>query len=135
MWVVDTCVVLDILEHDPVFGLPSARLLERLLTDGLCVSPVTMVELAAAFDGDLVEQKWFLNHAGISYAESWTSADTEASHKAWNTYVQARRTGKVGKRPVADLLIGGYALNRDGLVTRNPADFKRWFPKLTIREP
>jgi len=39
----------------------------------------------------------------------------EASHHAWNTYVQARRAGKTAKRPVADILIGGFAFNRDGL--------------------
>lgn len=135
MWVVDTCIVLDVFEDDPTFGMPSAKLLERLLADGLCVSPVTMVELSAAFSGDLLEQKRFLGEAGISYGEHWTTADTEASHHAWNTYVQSRRAGKIPKRPVADLLIGGFALNRGGLVTRNPADFKRWFPKLPIREP
>ena len=135
MWVVDTCVVLDVFEHDPDFGLPSAKCLEKLLPDGLCVSPVTMVELAAAFAGDLIEQKRFLGQAGISHAEAWTSADTAAAHLAWHTYVQARRAGDAAKRPVADLLIGGFALNRDGLVTRNPKDFKRWFPKLSIREP
>jgi predicted nucleic acid-binding protein len=59
----------------------------------------------------------------------------ENGHRAWNTYVQARRAGKSDKRPVADILIGGFAMNRSGLVTRNTADFKRWFPKLTIREP
>lgn len=135
MWVVDTCIVLDVFEHDPRFGLPSARLLERLLPDGLAVSPVTMVELSAAFSGDLVEQMRFLDHAGIAYSDPWTSADMEASHRAWHAYVRARRTEKVPRRPVADLLIGGFAFNRGGLVTRNPGDFKRWFPKLTIREP
>ncbi len=135
MWVVDTCVVLDVFENDPSFGLPSARLLERLLADGLCVSPVTMVELSAAFGGDLAAQKRFLDQAGISYAENWTAADTEAAHPAWNAHVRIRRLAKAGKRPVADLLIGGFALNRGGLVTRNPGDFRRWFPKLAIREP
>lgn len=135
MWVVDTCVVLDVFENDPSFGLASARCLEKLLADGLCVSPVTMVELAAAFRGDLAEQKRFLDQAGISSAESWSAADTEAAHRAWNEYVRARRSSPGPKRPVADLLIGGFALNRNGLVTRNAADFKRWFPKLVIREP
>jgi predicted nucleic acid-binding protein len=55
MWVVDTCVVLDVFEHDPQFGLVSAKLLEKLLKDGLVVSPITFVELSAAFDGDLAE--------------------------------------------------------------------------------
>ena len=129
MWVIDTCVVLDVFENDPHFGLISARILEKLLVDGLAVSPVTMVELAAAFSGDLLDE------AGISYTEAWTVADTEAAHRAWNSYVERRRSDKVPKRPVADILIGGFAMNRQGLITRNPADFRRWLPKLKLRQP
>jgi hypothetical protein len=135
MWIVDTCVVLDIFENDPQFGETSAKLLEKLLPDGLAVSAVTMVELSAAFDGDILEQKRFLEQAGIAHSEAWTVADTESSHRAWNAYVKARRADKAPKRPVADILIGGTAANCQGLITRNPADFRRWFPKLVIREP
>ena len=135
MWVVDTCVVLDVFENDPQFGLVSARILEKLLVDGLAVSPVTMVELSAAFAGDLAEQNRFLDEAGIFHTEAWTVADTEAAHRAWNSYVENRRSDKVPKRAVADILIGGFAMNRQGLITRNPTDFRRWFPKLLIREP
>jgi len=135
MWVVDTCVVLDVFENDPQFGRSSAALLEKLLPGGLAVAPVTMVELAAAFDGDIAEQKRFLEGAGISHAESWNAADTEASHRAWNAYVKSRRAERAPKRPIADLLIGGFAANRRGLITRNPSDFRRWFPGLAIREP
>jgi predicted nucleic acid-binding protein len=135
MWIVDTCVVLDVFENDPQFGRDSATLLERLLRDGLALSPVTMVELSAAFDGDIAEQKRFLEGAGISHAEAWTAADVDASHKAWNAYVVGRRKDKTPKRPIADILIGGFATGRQGLVTRNPSDFRRWFPKLVIREP
>lgn len=133
MWVVDTCVVLDVLEDDPQFGRSSAKLLEKLLPDGLAVSPVTMVELSVAFGGDIAEQKYFLHQAGLAFDEPWTVADTEAAHAAWNAYVLARRADKIPKRPVADLLIGGFASNRQGLVTRNPADFRRWFPKLVLK--
>jgi hypothetical protein len=135
MWVVDTCVVLDVFENDFQFGLVSARILEKLLVDGLAVSPVTMVELSAAFAGDLAEQNRFFDEAGIFHTEAWTVADTEAAHRAWNSYVESRRSDKVPKRPVADILIGGFAMNRQGLITRNPTDFRRWFPKLLIREP
>jgi hypothetical protein len=135
MWIVDTCVVLDVFEHDLKFGEASARLLQKLLPDGLAISPVTMVQLAAAFEGDISEQKRFLGQAGISYSEAWTGADTESAHRAWNAYVVSRRKGNIPKRPVADLMIGGFAGNRRGLVTRNPSDFRRWFPELTIREP
>ena len=134
MWVIDTCVVLDVFENDPQFGLSSAKLLEKLLPDGLTISPVTLVELSAAFDGDLSEQKRFLEQMGVSLWEAWTLADSEASHRAWNAYVKARRADKIPKRPVADILIGGFAQNRQGLITRNASDFRRWFPKLSIRE-
>lgn len=135
MWVVDTCVVLDVFEHDPRFGEGSAKLLQRLLPDGLALSPVSMVELSAAFEGDVVEQQRFLALAGIASTEAWTMADTEASQGAWNLYVNARRAERMAKRPVADIMIGGFAANRQGLITRNPSDFRRWFPKLVIREP
>jgi len=135
MWVVDTCLVLDVLEDDQEFGETSAKLLEKLLPDGLAVSPVTMVELSAAFDGDITEQKRFLEQVGISHSEAWTVADSEVSHRAWNAYVKARRADKVPKRPIADILIGGFAANRQGLATRNGSDFRRWFPRLVIREP
>jgi predicted nucleic acid-binding protein len=135
MWVVDTCVMLDVFEHDPKFGQASAMLLDRLLSQGLAVSPVTMVELSPAFDGDLAVQKRFFDEAGIVYGEPWTAADTEAAHAAWNAFVAARRESRVGKRPVADILIGAFAANRSGLITRNAADFTRWFPRLKVRQP
>lgn len=135
MWVVDTCMVLDVLEDDPEFGRPSAAVLEKLLPQGLSISPVTMVELSAAFEGDLAEQKRFLDQAGISHMEPWSALDTEAAHAAWNAYVLARRAHRAAKRPIADILIGGFAVNRSGLVTRNAGDFRRWFPSLKIREP
>ena len=135
MWVVDTCIVLDVLEHDPAFGRPSAELLQKLLPQGLTISPVTMVELSAAFSGDLAEQKRFLDLAGISYQELWTAADTELACGAWNVYVVAKRQSQTAKRPVADILIGGFAANRTGLVTRNPRDFSRWFPRLRMHDP
>ncbi len=135
MWIVDTCVILDVLEDDPEFGTASARFLQKLLPQGLAICPVTMVELAAAFAGDIVEQKRFLDLAGIAHSEAWSVADTEAAHIAWHDFVHARRIQKIPKRPVADLLIGGFALNRKGLVTRNPSDFSRWFPRLKVQVP
>ena len=135
MWVVDTGVVIDVLEDDPVFGRASAKMLQRLMRDGLTICPVTFVELGPAFAGDSIQQKRFLNLAGVSFGETWSVADTEAAHAAWSRYVFARRTDRVNKRPVADLLIGGFASGRQGLVTRNPDDFSRWFPALKIRVP
>jgi len=134
-WIVNTCIVFDVLENDPQFGQTSAKLLQKLLPDGLAVSAVTMIEPSAVFGGDLLEQKRFSEQAGISHSEAWTFADTDASHQAWNNYVKALRADKIPNRPVADILIGGCALNRKGLITRNTSDFRPWFPKLVIRVP
>lgn len=94
-----------------------------------------MVELSPAFDGNLAEQKYFLTSAGIVWDERWTTADTESAHIAWNACIQAKRSSKIRKRPVADILIGAFASGRQGLITRNPADFSPWFPALAILEP
>lgn len=133
-WVVDTCVVLDVLEDDPDFGMKSARLLEERLPEGLSVCPVTQVELSPAFGGDLAEQRRFFRQAGIDDLCGWTSADTEAAHHAWHLHIAGRRTGSLPKRPVADLLIGAFAVNRRGLITRNAGDFRKHFPSLEILE-
>ena len=134
-WVVDTCVVIDVLENDPDFGLRSARLLEERLAEGLAICPVTHVELAPAFGGDLGEHKRFLEQAGIYYSAAWSVADTEAAHFAWHTHVLARRSGTLANRSIADVLIGAFAANRRGLITRNPRDYRQNFPALVILEP
>ena len=134
-WVIDTCIVIDVLENDPSFGLQSATLLEQKLGDGLSICPVTFVELAPAFDGNWEQQEFFLEQAGIDFRDDWTSADTRTAHQAWHLHITARRSGMLPKRPIADVLIGAYASNRRGLITRNPADFRRNFPNLPILEP
>lgn len=135
MWVIDTCVVLDLFMEDRRYGEVSAAMLQGLRGDGLTISPCTMIELGPAFGGDLAGQKYFLSESGISFLDAQTPADTEAAHAAWYAYVLARRGEGVPKRPLADLLIGGFAANRSGLVTRNPKDFERWFPDLKILDP
>jgi predicted nucleic acid-binding protein len=134
-WVVDTCVVLDVLEGDPEFGVRSAKLLKRLLPEGLLVCPVTFVELAPAFGGDVLEEKQFFDLAGLGYVEPMTLVDSEAAHAAWNALVRAKRRHLAGKRPVADVLIGGFAMRFQGIVTRNADDFRQWFPSLKIVVP
>jgi predicted nucleic acid-binding protein len=134
-WVVDTCIVIDVWENDPSFGLRSATMLEAKLAEGLCICPVTFVELAPAFEGNGHEQESFLRQAGIGFRDDWKTADTKAAHLAWHFHISARRSGIFPKSPIADVLIGAYASNRRGLITRNPADFRRYFPDMEILEP
>ena len=134
-WVVDTCIVIDVLENDPVFGSKSAEFLESKTSDGLVLCPVSMVELSPAFGGNLRTQKHFLDICGIDYTQNFLSIDTEAAHEAWHRHISAKRRNQAAKRPVADILIGAFASRFQGLITRNPDDFRPWFPSLAILNP
>lgn len=134
-WVVDTCLLIDIADADPDFGVASAQFLDLKRQAGLLVSPVTFVELTPVFGGNRQAQEEFLYNLEVSHVESWTDADTQRAHSAWHEYVVARRLRQTPKRPLADILIGAFALRFDGLLTRNPADFKHSFPALNVGTP
>jgi hypothetical protein len=74
----------------------------------------------------------FLNKVGIEYQTPWVWEDTVQAHKAWDTHVTRRRERKAGRRPVADVLIGAFAMRFDGLLTRNATDFATLFPGLNL---
>ncbi len=135
IWVVDTCIVIDVLENDPEFGRASALLLDRMAPEGIALCPVSYVELAPAFLGDSRRQNEFLDSIGIQYAIPWSWQDTQNAHKAWERHVAIHRQRKIHRRPVADILIGAFATGRQGLLTRNRADFRHAFPTLEIVEP
>ncbi|MEM7480127.1 MAG: type II toxin-antitoxin system VapC family toxin [Acidobacteriota bacterium] len=132
---IDTCILLDILEPDPEFGESSARLLDEIRSDGLEIAPVIYVELAPAFGGSRRRQDLFLSRIGFSLPPEWERADTETARAAWARFIHLKRTGKTPKKPLADLLIGSFAHRRRGLVTRNPKHFSGAFPDLKILVP
>jgi hypothetical protein len=134
-WIVDTCLLIDVAENDPEFGEGSARLLDRRRAAGLVVAPVSYVELAPLFNGVTEAQNEFLESSGVNWTHSWTWPDTIAAHRVWRHYMLKRRMGKISKRPIADVLIGAFAMRFDGLLTRNVRDFRPLFPALRLEEP
>ena len=133
--VVDTCVILDVLEQDPTFGLASAEVLEKYAEGGLIISPLTYVELSPAFLGDETRERDFLFEIGIDLPPGFSEDDLSLAHAAWNDHIQRKRSGKTARRPVADVMIGALAQVNDGLITRNASDFRTLFPALTIVSP
>ena len=134
-WVVDTCLVIDVAENDPQFGEGSARLLDQRRSAGLLVAPVSYIELAPLFNGVQTVQNEFLESTGINWTHSWTWPDTIVAHRAWRHYMMRRRRGRIDKRPIADVLIGAFAMRFDGLLTRNRKDFRSLYPDLRLEEP
>jgi predicted nucleic acid-binding protein len=134
-WVVDTCVLLDVLEDHPEHGQTSALTLDRLMVDGLTICPVTYSELAPAFDGDSSLQNEFLAGVGVDFRQDWLWDDTLRAHEAWSDFIRRKRAGLVPKRPLADVLIGAFASRYQGLITRNSMDFASIFPMLPLQVP
>ncbi|HRR34285.1 MAG TPA: type II toxin-antitoxin system VapC family toxin [Kiritimatiellia bacterium] len=134
-WVVDSCVILDVALGESAWSIPSARLLDRFVADGLVACPVSMVEIAPYFDGDVDKEQVFLDLIDIRHDWDWLPEDTETAAGAWARQVYLKREKKVGKRPVADILIGAFAMRAGGLLTRNACHFKTVFPGLRIEAP
>jgi predicted nucleic acid-binding protein len=134
-WVVDTCLLIDVAEDDPEFGRHSARLLDRKRGTGLIVAPVSYIELAPLFNGVAEAQNNFLESIGANWTHGWTWPDTIAAYRAWHDHILNRRRGRIDKRPIADILIGAFAIRFDGLLTRNTTDFQNLFPDLRLEEP
>jgi len=134
-WVVDTCIVIDVLQDTSEHSEASITLLDSMPPKSLVLCPVSFVELAPSFFGDVAHQRKFLDSVGIAYEERWQRDDTLYAHAAWQRQTASRRAGKAPRRPMADILIGAFAMRHDGLITRNPVDFASVFPSLAIRVP
>jgi hypothetical protein len=93
------------------------------------------VELAPSFLGDVAKQDTVLSGLGIECDFAGNKEAVLVAHKAWYEHVQHKRLGGVPKRPIADILIGAYAMQKGGLITRNEADFHALYPNLTIFNP
>mgnify|MGYP003828061303 CR=1 FL=1 len=135
-WVIDSCVLLDVALNDEHYGQASAQLLERLRqTDRLLICPVSLVEIAPFFDGDIRAVKEFSRLMGVDPHALWLDEDTRIAAAAWTRQVKLKRREGIGRRPMADILIGAFAVHRGGLVTRNPDHFISIFPELKIQNP
>ncbi len=77
----------------------------------------------------------FLSAIGIDYNEALDQRFIEDAYHAWDRQVMLKRSMQAARSPVADILIGAFALRRKGILTRNPSDFTRVFPKLKVITP
>ena len=134
-WVVDTCIILDILDRHAKFAETSSRALESKLDDVLTIAPISYVELAPAFNGDTAAQDAFLDGMWIQRDFNGSKDAVLLAHKAWHEHILRKRAGVVRKHPIADVLIGACAMQRGGLITRNEDDFRALYPNLTIFNP
>ena len=134
-WVVDTCGLIDVFRGDKTFSAMSSMALQSKLDDVLTVAPITYVELSPEFNGDVAAQDAFLDAMWIQRDFNGSKEAVLLAYKAWHEHIMRKRAGSTRKRPIADVLIGAYAMQKGGLITRNEAEFRTLYPTLTIFNP
>jgi hypothetical protein len=97
-WVVDTSVVLDLIVASSPWRMASLACLRQHLPDGLCVCPVTFIEVGPAFGGDHQAAAAFFHVIPIEISEPWTTADTELAHRLWNDHQVRRKAVQTPKK-------------------------------------
>ena len=130
---VDTSILIDILEPDPVHGPASRDALKRCLREGSVVAcAVVWAEVSVAY-GDLTDRLVeALRRIGIEYSAMSQEAALEAA-RCWYIY---RQQGGGRERIAADFLIGGHAIVQcDRLLTRDRGFYRGHFSSLQVVSP
>jgi predicted nucleic acid-binding protein len=130
---IDTNILIDILEPDPVFGQASKQALRRCLQEGSVVAcEVVWAEVVTAYSRKKKQVLDIFSKIGIEYSAMTLEAAVEAA-ACWSAF---RKKNKACDRIVADFLVGGHALIlSDRLLTRNRGFFRDYFKGLRIESP
>ena len=132
MILVDTNVILDVLEDDPVWGNWSQQQLEAAsIRDALCINPVIYAELSIAF-ARIEELEAALRVAGVSLEQ----VPREALFLAGKVFLAYRRKkgSKSGVSP--EFFIGAHAAVMElPLLTRDSTRFASYFPTVRLIAP
>ena len=78
---------------------------------------------------------FFTCHIWIQRDFNGSEETVLAAHRAWHEHIMRKRAGSENKRPIADIMIGAYAMQKGGLITRNESDFRSLYPSLEIFNP
>jgi len=129
---VDTNVILDLLEDDPVWGNWSQQQLEAAsIRDALCINPVIYAELSIAF-ARIEELEAAMRVAGVSLEQ----IPREALFLAGKVFLAYRRKkgSKSGVSP--EFFIGAHAAVMElPLLTRDSTRFASYFPTVRLIAP
>lgn len=132
MVLVDSNVILDVLQDDPQWAEWSIRQLrEQAWVHALVINPVIYAEISTSFS--TLES---LDAAITRMALDVRPLPNEALFLAGKAFIQYRRRG--GKRPgvLPDFFIGAHAaVNGWPLLTRDDSRFRTYFPGLVVLSP
>lgn len=129
---VDTNVLIDVLENDPVWADWSIRQLgHQSRVHQLCINPVIYAELSLTFSSvealDQVLEQMQLEMRQIS---------RDALFLAGKAFVQYRRQGGTRSNVLADFFIGAQAaVEGRPILTRDARRYRAYFPTVKLVTP
>lgn len=132
MLLVDTNVLLDVLEDDPAWADWSVRQL-RAQSQGheLLINPVIYAELSLAFDSAAALDE-VIGDMGLTFQE----LPRPALFLAGRAYVKYRREGGTKNNVLADFFIGAHAdVLGCAILTRDARRYRHYFPRVALIVP
>lgn len=132
MILVDTNVILDVVEDDPQWAQWSQEQLDRAaLNDTLCINAVIYAELSIAYA--TIEQL----EAMLARAQfELEPFPREALFLAGKAFLRYRRSRGAKAGVLPDFFIGAHAaVTGVPLLTRDTGRYKTYFPKLALISP
>lgn len=132
MLLVDTNVLLDVLEDDPNWAEWSLRQLRaQSQVHELVINPVIYAELSLAFDS---VQALDVALAGMGFA--FEELPRPALFLAGRAFVRYRREGGTKGNVLADFFIGAHAAVAGcGILTRDARRYRNYFPRVPLVTP
>jgi predicted nucleic acid-binding protein len=129
MILVDTNVLIDVFQNDPVWAGKSADAMTRALARGpLAINEIIYAELAAGF-----ADRAALDRELAPLPLGWAQLDKDALALAGRTFRVYRREGGVRTNVLADFFIGAQAsVLGIPLLTRDAARYRTYFPDVEL---
>jgi len=129
---VDSNVLLDVINGDPTWGDWSSAALERAINTSIAVvNPIVYAEVSVGFDR--IEDLEEALPADLYRREA---LPFEAGFLAGKAFLRYRRAGGARTAPLPDFLIGAHAaIAGHQVLTRDPARYRTYFPSLDLIAP
>ncbi len=129
---VDSCVLLDLFTDDENWADWSERTLEKFSqTNSLYINSIVYTEVSIGFN-KVEEVESAIEALGIKVLEM----PREALFLTGKAYIKYRKNKGTKTSPLPDFFIGAHAsVSRFGLVTRDLAKHKTYFPQVQLIHP
>ena len=132
MILVDTNVILDVVENDPTWADWSQQALEAAsLREPLCINPIIYAELSMAF-ARIEELDAVLIESGLAVEQF----PREALFLAGKAFLRYRERKGTKTNVLPDFLIGAHAaVARHTILTRDVGRYRSYFPTVDLITP